>query len=92
MALLVNTPLPLDSSGSGSGEPANEWFAISPSDTVYLPKRVRALYVGGTGDLVIVSATGQQVTIGSAAVGYHPLRPIQIKLTGTTATGLVGLY
>ncbi len=84
--------LPEDPSGSGSGEPGIDWYAITPNDNGDLPQMVRAIYVGVTGDLTLVSSRGRTATFIAVAVGYHPLRPVRVKSTGTTATGLVGIF
>ena len=84
--------MPLDRTGSGSGEPANYWFAINPDDNADLDILPRAIYVGLTGTLVVRGADGHDETFTAIAVGYHPLRPRRILYTGTTAGGIKGLY
>ena len=72
-------------------EPFSSGFAITPANS-NLAVPARGLYVGVSGDLVVI-LTGDTaaITIKSAAVGYHPLCVQQVQ-TGTTATNIVGLY
>jgi hypothetical protein len=87
---------PTDHSGGGNGEPAVDWFSITPDDNNDLPIWPRGLYVDGptdnTGTLTIVSSRGKTETFRNLQHGYHPLRPVRIKSTGTTVTGIKGLY
>lgn len=83
---------PEDRSGSGAGEPATGWIAVTPSDTANLPVWPRGLYIGGTGGLRVLSARGEDVSFAAAAVGYHAIRPVRVYATGTTATGIIALY
>lgn len=52
-----------------------------------------AIYVGTTGDVVVITAQNQTVTFKTVPVGMLPIRVRQIKSTvnGTTAANLVGL-
>lgn len=68
--------------------PLTDWAAVTPSDTVDLPMRPRALFVGQAGNVVCRSLSGSEVTFALSA-GWHPMRPVRILATGTTATGLV---
>ena len=68
-------------------------FAITTSDTLDLAFVTRAIWVGGAGNIAVVTAGGETVTLNSAAAGaLIPLRVSRVKATGTTATNLVGLY
>ena len=76
---------------SGS-DPAASFFAITPSDTVPFSRAVRAVYVGGDGNMVLVSPDGVAVTFtGVKAGSVIPANAIRVNATSTTATGLVGL-
>jgi hypothetical protein len=81
-----------DVTGDGIGAPAVRWFGITPNDGQNLAVRPRAIYVGVTGNLAVTDDAGTSVTFIAVPVGYHPLRPIRVLSTGTTATSLVGLY
>lgn len=73
--------------------PAQGGFAITPSDAADLSTETRGLWVGGSGDLAVVLAAGDEVVLAGAVGGsVLPLRVKRVKATGTTATQLVGLY
>jgi hypothetical protein len=66
---------------------------ITPSDANYLSRPVRAIYVGGTGNLAVTMEDGSEVTFQAIPVAtILPIRVKQVKATGTTATLLIGLY
>jgi len=72
--------------------PAQDATAITPSDSLALPRATRGLYVGGAGDLRVQMISGEVVTFtGVLAGAYYPLRVAQVMATGTTATALIGL-
>lgn len=73
--------------------PLENLVAITKSDaTVYSPP-LRALYVGGSGNVKIKDAVGNIVTlVGLAAGVVHPIRATMVYSTDTTATGIVGAY
>jgi hypothetical protein len=67
--------------------------AIVPSDSEDLPQVTRALYVGGAGDVALRMAGGELVTLANLQAGsLVPLRVARVLATGTSATGLVGLW
>lgn len=80
----------------------NRWRAITPSDTVAIGETTagdglarvpRAVYVGGTGNIVAVNQDGSTVTFNGVPAGtVLPIMPLRINSTSTTATGLVALY
>ncbi len=77
----------------GLGAPARGGFAVTPSDTVDLPRETRALYVGMSGDLSLVMADGSSIVLGGIVAGsLVPVRVTRVKATNTTAGLLVGLY
>lgn len=69
-------------------------FSITPSDTNKLANTLIGLYAGASGDVAVVTDTGATITlVGLAAGVFHPCPGVvQVKTTGTTATGLVGVY
>ena len=72
--------------------PSGRFYAVVPHDTNELAYRPRALYVGSDGTLVGVDDEGNEVTFVSLAIGVpHPIRPVRVKATGTTVTGIVAL-
>jgi hypothetical protein len=75
--------------------PAKNSFAITPHASnevgTYIP---RAIYVGGGGTLAMRLAgdTADVSWIGVPAGCVIPVRPLYIRATGTTCTGIIGLY
>ena len=73
--------------------PAENFFAVTPSDSADLPFLVRSLYVGGGGDISVLNKDGQTVVFRSVPAGtVLPIRTGRVRASGTTATLLVGLY
>lgn len=73
--------------------PAGKAVAVTPDDDVDLPSGIcRALYIGGTGDLVVTMADGNDVTFTAVPAGVFPIRVQRVKATLTTATAIVALY
>ena len=73
--------------------PATNAAAITPSDTSPLSEVSRAIYVGQTGDISVEMQNGQIVTFQNVQGGsILALRTLKIRLTGTTATGIVSLW
>lgn len=71
--------------------------AVTPSDTVDVSRHSRyyprALYVGGGGDISVVTPDDSTALFRAAAAGS--ILPVQVKRvnsTGTTATSLLALY
>lgn len=82
---------------SPSGIPQNDGcavdaIAVTKSDvTVYAPV-LRALYVGGTGNVRVRTVQGTTVTFTAVPAGF--ILPVMVDMvlsTSTTATGIVGL-
>jgi len=70
----------------------DEWFEITPSDASDLPQVVRALYIGGSGDIKVADVSGNAATfVGLTAGSILPIRAYRVMSTGTTATNLVGI-
>lgn len=73
--------------------PAQRGFAITPSDSTDLSAETRGLWIGTSGDLALVLASGDEVTISGVVAGsLLPLRVRRVRASGTTAAALVGLY
>lgn len=79
---------------------ANEWnsasnaVAVTPSDTVnYDGQDARGLYIGGAGDVSLLTAAGKTVLFtGVLAGSILPIRHKRVNSTSTTATDLVALF
>lgn len=75
-------------------DPAVDGVVITPSDTLTLTRIPKAIYVGTGGDISIIGSKGttsfilKNVPSGSML----PIRVKQIKVTGTTASDIIGLY
>jgi hypothetical protein len=80
-----------DRTGDGVGGPANEWFSIEPDDNTDLKVKPRALLIGTAGSLRVKSSRGTIETL-PVPVGYNPIRPVRVYATGTSASGIFGLY
>lgn len=82
-----------------SSGPASQGKAITPADATDLaPFHIRALWVGGAGNLSVIfagdisnSGAGTAITITGVPAGF--LLPIAVKrvMTATTATLIIGL-
>ncbi len=76
----------------GLDAPATKAFDITPSDTADLAEIPRYVYVGSAGDLKVDMMDGGTVTFTAVPAGtLLPIRVTRVYLTGTTATGIVGL-
>ena len=73
--------------------PPEHGFGVVPSDQTALPNATRALYVGVAGDVAVRLVGGDSVTLTNLPSGtLIPLRVTHVLGTGTTATGIVGLW
>lgn len=84
-------------------QPMVKGFAITPGTSV-LANLTRAIYVGGQGDVIVVTADGTELKFIAVPVGtILPIRankvlaestdsPADSPPAATTATNLVGLY
>lgn len=63
--------------------------AITPSDTAYVD--LVGVIVGGAGTVAVVDSLGATTSVTAVAGQTINARIVQVKATGTTATGLVGL-
>lgn len=72
------------------------FVAITKSDSVavptYMGRQIRAVYVGGAGDVTVKGNDEVEVTFKAPPVGtILPIRPKYV-MASTTATLLIGLY
>lgn len=73
--------------------PASKAVALTPNDDTDLAATVRAVYVGGVGNLAVILKDDTTAVI-FAGVPIGTLLPILVRrvlATGTTATSLIGL-
>ena len=73
--------------------------AVTPSDTVAvvvaggIDQPISGVYVGGAGNVTVITVGGQTVTFTAPPVGTTIwVKATHVKATGTTATNLVALY
>ena len=68
-------------------------LAITPNDSNDLAYLVRLIYVGTAGDVSVIDAKGNTAIFKNCTAGSHvggaPIA--RVKVTGTTASNLVGL-
>lgn len=73
--------------------PGEQFFAITPHDSTNFAQTVRGIYVGVTGDVVVVNEANAAITfVGVPAGTLLPVFAIRVNSTSTTASSLVGLY
>lgn len=76
-------------------EGSGHWAAITPNDDTDLPGGVtRAIYVGGAGNIVADSASGDtSITFTGLLAGViYPLHIKRVRSSLTTATSLLAIY
>ena len=71
--------------------------AVNKSDTVDItginPNTPATLFVGGGGDVVVITIGGSTLTLKNIADGsFLPIQVTRVKSTGTTATDIVALF
>lgn len=74
--------------------PAIDAATITKSDTVNIPGGpCRTIWVGGTGDVVVVTPSGNVVTFSGVPAGYElRVNALRVNSTSTTATNMVALF
>lgn len=76
---------------SGLTSPASRAAAVTPNDAADLVAHARALWVGGLGNVAVVTVGGDTVTFTGVS-GLLPVRVKRVLETGTTATGIVAVW
>lgn len=64
--------------------------AITASDSTLYDPPLRAIYIGGTGTVVIEHGDNSVATMTNVPVGWLPVSNIYKVKAATTATGIVG--
>ena len=73
--------------------PPEHALAILPDDAAELPHVTRALYVGGGGDVAVRMRGGEAAVFAGVPAGtLLPIRVSRVLASGTTATGILGLW
>lgn len=76
----------------GQTIPAQAAAAITPNDTTGFAV-TRGIYIGGAGNIKVDMLDGTTVTFTAIAAGIiHPIAVKKVYATGTTATGIIGVY
>lgn len=90
---LDGSPIDIEGQISVDKLQAGSAFAIAPSNTTDLPVVTSALYVGYTGNIrVICSGDTTGVVFANVPGGsFLPLRVKRVTVSGTTASGIVGV-
>lgn len=81
--------------GRDAGGPARRAAAVTPSDTADLTIYAKALYVGGAGNVRVLTVGGEDgdaVTFANHPVGWLPVQVRRVLATGTTATQIVAAF
>lgn len=82
-----------DGTTSGLNSPAIGVMAITPDDANDLAIMPRALMVAGAGNVAVIMKDGSTGTLPALQPGVpYPVRVARVLTTGTTATGILGLY
>lgn len=63
-----------------------------PNDATDLPRKDCALYLGGAGDVSVVTSDGSEIIMKNHPVGYVQGLIQRVKATGTTATDILALW
>ncbi|WP_172122687.1 MULTISPECIES: hypothetical protein [unclassified Devosia] len=76
----------------GLDSPASHAFTITPNDSEPLIEATRAIYIGAGGALSVTLLSGAQVVFVNLSGGsVLPVRVVQVKASGTTASQILGL-
>lgn len=76
----------------GIDAPARRMFSIVPDDNNDLALSTRGVYIGGAGNLHVVTTEGDNETaVGLLGGSVYPFRVRRVLSTGTTATNIMGL-
>lgn len=77
----------------GQTFPGQSAVAITPNDGADLARITRGIYIGGAGNIKVDMSDGTTVTFTAIAAGIiHPIAVKRVYLTGTSATGIIGVY
>lgn len=77
---------------STDSRPATKHVSITKSDATDLTAiGIRAVFIGGAGDIAIQDVEGTDITYTVPAGVILPISPAKVLATGTDATNIVGL-
>ncbi|MEM0907177.1 MAG: hypothetical protein AAGJ94_07430 [Pseudomonadota bacterium] len=76
----------------GLTAPAADAFEITPNNGNDLSTAARALYIGGAGDVEVITLAGNTVLfVGLSAGTTLPCSVTRVRASNTTATNILGL-
>ena len=83
-----------DNSQIAYSDPAEDAKAVTPDDDADLPApgTCRALYIGVSGNVEIVTPAGTTIIFNAVPVGVLSVRAKRVRAALTTATNIVALY
>lgn len=84
-------PDPFDTDYVNLTSPAVAHYAVTPSDTLDLPVRPRAIFVNVAGTAMLQDRDGEVIAYELPAGSVLSIRPMRVLATGTTAQ-LVAWY
>lgn len=77
----------------GLDSPAENGFSITPNDGADVAFITRKIYVGGAGNIALITKKGDTIIYVAVPVGTTlDVRASRVLSTGTSATNLLGLY
>ena len=86
-------PDPFANVGVNITSPAGRAVAVTPSDSADLATSCRALYIGGSGNVALITVGQDTVTFTNLPSGaLLPVRTSRVLATGTTATSIVAVW
>ena len=72
--------------------PGRSFAAITPNDAADIPMRPRSLWVGVGGNLACQGTNGNTTVFVNLLPGWHPISPVRILATDTTASSITGIW
>ena len=87
---MASVPTPWGANNNTS--PAQDGYAITPSDTANFASPFRAIYVGVGGDITLVTMGGTTLLfVGVPQGAILPQSGVRVNATATAATSLIGM-
>lgn len=72
---------------------ATKGFSVTPSDSTNFTTAARALYIGGAGNVTLVTIEGDVLAFNNVPAGtILPVATRRVNSTGTSATSILGIY
>lgn len=82
-----------ENNGATLISPAEGAAAVTPHDTTALGNVTRAIYVGGAGDVEVITKGGDTVVFSSVPAGtILPVRATHVKSSNTTASNILAMW